>query len=107
MIQRRIRVVKWLNTTPAIGVCTLCSTEFKVPLSALRGTADAQADLQKQFDGHTCHAEDASSTAISGTTTALLREERDDEEDEDEDDERNEEDDEDDDDDSTDEGYSE
>jgi len=45
MIQRRLSVVKWLTTTPAVGVCTLCSREFKVPMSALKRTADAQANL--------------------------------------------------------------
>lgn len=42
VLQRRLRVVRWLSTTPAVGVCTLCSREFKVPMSALRRTADAQ-----------------------------------------------------------------
>jgi len=27
--------VKWLNSTPTIGVCEYCSQEFKVPLPAL------------------------------------------------------------------------
>jgi hypothetical protein len=54
MIQRRLRVAKWLSTTPALGVCTLSSREFKVPMSALRRTTDAQASLQEQFDRHKC-----------------------------------------------------
>lgn len=40
--------------TPAIAVCTLCSREFKAPMDALRRTADAQANLQQQFDTHKC-----------------------------------------------------
>jgi hypothetical protein len=80
MIQRRLRVLKWLSTTPAVGVCTLCSQQFKVPMTALRRTADAQASLQKQFDRHKCEPD------------VLLRQEPDDEEDEEEDDDRKEED---------------
>jgi hypothetical protein len=97
MIQRRLRVSKWLSTTPAVGVCTLCSREFKVPMSALRTTADAQANLQKQFDWHKCKPLDSSQAA-----DVLLRQEPDEEEDEDD---RKKEDD--DDDDETDDGYSE
>ena len=75
MIQRRLRVVQWLSTTPAVGVCTLCSREFKVPISALRRTADSQASLQEQFDRHKCEPVDS-----------VLRREPDEEEDEEEDD---------------------
>src|SRR5438552_18033738 len=84
MIQRRIRVVKWLNTTPALGVCTLCSREFKVPMSALRRTADAQASLQEQFDRHNCEPPDSSQPAAWVPADILLREEPEDEEEEDE-----------------------
>jgi hypothetical protein len=104
MIQRRLRVVKWLSTTPALGVCTLCSREFKVPMSALRRTADAQASLQEQFDRHKCELEEPSQPAARVPADMLLREEPEDEEEEDE-----EEDDrkKDDDNDDTDGGYSE
>lgn len=98
MIQRRLRVVKWMSTTPAIAVCTLCSREFNVPLSALRRTADAQANLQEQFDRHKCEPQESSQTA-----DVLLREEPDEEEDEEEDDRKKE----DDDDEEEDDGYSE
>ena len=100
MIQRRLRVVKWLSTTPAIGVCTHCGREFKGPMSALRRTADAQASLQEQFDRHKCQPEEPSQTA-----EVLLREEPDEEEDEEE--EEEEKDGKDDDDDDEDDGYSE
>ena len=33
MTQRSVRVVTWLSSTQAIGVCTFCSREFKVPMS--------------------------------------------------------------------------
>jgi len=58
MIQRRLRVVKWLSTTPALAVCTLCSREFEVPMNALRKTAEAQASLQRKFDRHKCERDD-------------------------------------------------
>jgi hypothetical protein len=96
MIPRRLRVDKWLGTTPAVGVCTLCSQEFKVPMSALTRIADAQASLQEQFDKHKCEPEHS-----SRPTDLLLRQESD-EEDEDD---RKKEDDEDDD--ETEDGYSE
>jgi len=57
--KRNLRVVKWLSSTPVVAVCTSCSREFKVPMSALSRTVDAQANLQQQFDRHTCQPEDA------------------------------------------------
>jgi hypothetical protein len=98
MIQRRLRVAKWLSTTPAVGVCTLCGREFKVPMSALRRTADAQSSLQQQFDRHKCEPEDSSEVPARGNANVLVRQEPDEEEEDD----RNEEDDDD-----GDEGYSE
>jgi hypothetical protein len=63
MIQCRLRVVKWLSATPALGVCTLCSREFKVPVSALKRTGNAQASLQQQFDSHKCEPDDTGEAA--------------------------------------------
>jgi hypothetical protein len=83
MIQRRLRVVKWLRTTPAVGVCTHCSWEFKVPMSALRRTADAQSSLQEQFDRHKCEPQDSSHVGARGNADVFLRQEPDEEEDED------------------------
>jgi hypothetical protein len=54
--KRNLRVTKWLSTTPAIAVCTACTKEFKVPLTALTKTTDAQINLQQQFDRHECAA---------------------------------------------------
>jgi hypothetical protein len=56
MAKRNLRVTKWLSTTPAVGVCTACSKEFKVPMSALTKTTDAQVIIQQQFDQHECDA---------------------------------------------------
>ena len=85
MIKRRLRVVKWLSTTPAVGVCTLCSREFKVPMSALRRTADAQGSLQEQFDRHKCEPEDTSQAPARVPADVLVRQEPNKEEDEEED----------------------
>jgi hypothetical protein len=52
--QRNVRVTKWLSTTPVVGVCSSCSREFKVPMTALSKTKDAQTNLQQQFDQHVC-----------------------------------------------------
>jgi transcription elongation factor Elf1 len=63
MAKRTLRVVKWLSSTPAIGVCGYCSQQFKVPMSSLSKTADAQAYLQHQFDAHKCEHSDSSQNA--------------------------------------------
>ena len=88
MIQRHIRVVKWFNTTPALGVCTLCSREFKVPMNALKRTADAQASLQEQFDRHKCQS--LGSSEVEARANVLLRQEPDEEDDEEEEEEEEE-----------------
>lgn len=54
MPKRNLRVLKWLGTTPAIGVCTMCNREFKVPLAELKRTASAQENLKLQFAAHQC-----------------------------------------------------
>ena len=58
MEQRRLRVLKWLGIVPAVGVCTLCNREFKVPMTAMKRVADAQESLRVQFAEHTCKCED-------------------------------------------------
>ncbi|MGA9965045.1 MAG: hypothetical protein WBQ10_07560 [Terriglobales bacterium] len=57
MEKRRLRVLKWLGTIPAVGVCTLCNREFKVPMTAIKRVADAQESLKLQFDQHQCKEE--------------------------------------------------
>ena len=63
MPKRSLRVVKWLGTIPASGVCTFCDRLFTVPLTALKRVADAQASLRIQFTEHNCKREDASQAA--------------------------------------------
>jgi len=54
MEKRRLRVLKWLGTVPAVGVCNLCNQEFKVPVTAIKRVADAQESLKLQFAQHQC-----------------------------------------------------
>ena len=56
---RRLRVVDWISTVPAIGACTACAERFTVPVVAL-SRAMAQANLQYQFDHHKCKRSDVS-----------------------------------------------
>jgi hypothetical protein len=57
MSQRSLRVTKWLGTVPAVGICTQCERNFKVPLDSLKRTSDAQESLRKQFVEHKCKLE--------------------------------------------------
>jgi hypothetical protein len=52
--KRNLRVTKWLGTVPVIATCTLCTSVFKVPLTALNRVIEAQKSLQLQFDTHQC-----------------------------------------------------
>jgi hypothetical protein len=54
VLKRRLKVVQWLSATPVVGTCDYCNKIFKVPMSALTKTVDAQANLQEQFDRHEC-----------------------------------------------------
>jgi hypothetical protein len=56
--------VKWLRSTPAIGVCDSCLQIFKVPISTLSKTQDAEENLQEQFNRHKCKRSDASQALI-------------------------------------------
>jgi hypothetical protein len=56
--KRNLRVVKWLRQVPAIGLCTVCNRQFKVPLSATKRVADAQESLRVQFTEHKCKSDD-------------------------------------------------
>jgi hypothetical protein len=50
----RLRVTKWIGTVPAVAVCTKCQRDFRVPITMLKRTLDAQANLKMQFDRHKC-----------------------------------------------------
>ncbi len=63
MPKRNLRVVKWVRTIPAIGVCTFCDRQFKIPMTAMKKVSDAQESLRVQFTEHKCKPEDASQAA--------------------------------------------
>jgi hypothetical protein len=63
MVKRNLRVLKWLGTTPAIAVCTVCDREFKVPLEILKRVGGAVENLKLQFARHRCNQEAGSSSA--------------------------------------------
>ena len=41
-----------LCPVPAVGVCSDCGREFKVPLTLFKRTVEAQVSLRKQFAEH-------------------------------------------------------
>jgi hypothetical protein len=60
MAKRSLRVVKWLGTVPAVGVCTSCNRRFTVPMTAITRIENAQESLRIQFAEHKCKHADAS-----------------------------------------------
>jgi hypothetical protein len=50
----RLRVVEWVAGLPVIALCTGCNKEFMIPKRAASRTADAQENLQRQYDQHKC-----------------------------------------------------
>jgi hypothetical protein len=58
MEKRRLRVLKWLGTVPAVGTCTICNREFKVPITAMKRVADAKENLRVQFAEHRCNSDE-------------------------------------------------
>jgi hypothetical protein len=53
-VRRTLRMVRWVGTIPAAGVCTFCDRLFMVPMESLKKVADAQWSLNLQFDEHKC-----------------------------------------------------
>ena len=70
MSKRNLRVLKWIGTTPAIGICTSCDRQFTLPVAALKRVADAQQSLSLQFAQHDCvvrrNAETSADSAEDG-----------------------------------------
>jgi hypothetical protein len=61
-----LRLVKWLGTVPAVGICTHCERNFKVPPDSVKRTSDAQESLRKQFVEHKCKREGVRQAATLG-----------------------------------------
>jgi hypothetical protein len=58
MPKRILRVVKWIGTTPAVGVCAACQRQFTLPVAALKNVVEARSKMQALFDEHACGPED-------------------------------------------------
>ena len=57
---RRLRIVKGVDDTCAVGICEVCHMRFLVPIY-LRGHASTAAkDIRRQFDLHSCRRRTAS-----------------------------------------------
>jgi hypothetical protein len=52
--KRRLQVIQWLSETPILALCTDCKKRFRIPSLYLSKTAEAQLNLQRQFDQHFC-----------------------------------------------------
>jgi len=61
--KRNLRLVKWDGTIPALGVCTFCNRQLKVPMESMKRVEDAQWNLDLQFREHKCKREDANQAA--------------------------------------------
>jgi hypothetical protein len=64
MPKPHLRVLKWIGTVPAIGVCSACGREFTVPLTAIKRVADAQQNLTLQYVGHDCSVRPADEPVV-------------------------------------------
>jgi hypothetical protein len=67
MAKRNLRVLKWIGMVPAVGTCSLCNLQFKVPVSAVKRVADAQESLRIQFAEHTCTVDKSDTSTIEDT----------------------------------------
>jgi hypothetical protein len=54
--KRILRVLKWLGTTPAVGICGQCQRQFTLPMAALKDVVEARTKMQALFDGHSCES---------------------------------------------------
>jgi hypothetical protein len=58
MPKRILRVVKWIGTTPAVGMCAACERQFTLPVAALKNVVEARSKMQALFDEHECGTEE-------------------------------------------------
>lgn len=59
MAARVIRVLKRLGIVPVVAACQACGREFKAPMNMCGSVKDATANLQMQFDRHSCDEQGA------------------------------------------------
>jgi hypothetical protein len=64
MAKRSLRLVKWIDDAPSLGICESCNAQFAAP-SYLHGQREpAEAAIRSAFDKHKCKPEDASQAAV-------------------------------------------
>jgi hypothetical protein len=57
--KRNLKAVKWLSSTPVVAVCTPLRPGFRVLMTPLSRTVEAQSYIQQQFGSQMCQPEDA------------------------------------------------
>ena len=57
MPKRILRVLKWIGTTPAVGMCAQCERQFTLPVAALKSVVEARTKMQALFDEHQCEGD--------------------------------------------------
>ena len=71
-----LRVTRWLSSTPTLAVCSQCSRQFKVPLTVMHRTKDAEAYLQEAFRRHPCCDESAGAASRIPTVNRIKPEKK-------------------------------
>ena len=66
MPKRILRVVKWIGTTPAVGLCAACQSQFTLPVTVLRNVVEAREKMQALFDQHQCNPQRDGHPAAEG-----------------------------------------
>jgi hypothetical protein len=51
MAKRSLRILKRVSSTPSLGICELCNTQFSADPRQL-----GQSGVQQQFNAHKCEA---------------------------------------------------
>lgn len=69
MAKRGLRLVKWIDDAPSLGICESCNAQFPAP-SYLHGQREpAEAVIRSAFDKHKCKPEGTGQNA-----TGIMRE---------------------------------
>lgn len=58
MPKRILRVLKWLGSTPAVGMCAACERQFTLPMAAFKNIVEARSKMQGLFDEHECESKE-------------------------------------------------
>jgi hypothetical protein len=70
MAKRGLRLVKWIDDAPSLGICESCNAQFPAP-SYLHGQREpAEAAIRSAFDKHNCKPEDTGQAAARSVREA-------------------------------------